>query len=406
MLPLLLLGFELIMFYLLYKKFGIANGIVIVFLIVFFYCNSVVVDVLLFNNVYSSFRGAVQIHSENIAFDLTCISYFLFLFVYFICFKFFYTKKPITLKYLYRVPNWLVVLFVFILALYILRNSATTREEIKGTGSFIMRVLYVSLMLFYIFLTFSATYKSKILKIIVNIAFILFCIFSYEREPIVLLFMILLFKYKHKINLKYAIPLGGIGVVVLSYFKAFYVILLSTGNTDAFFAYVNNNPIVLSNLDPLPSFTLIYDYFRGVMIYDRYDYSYITSLVNQIPIYFGNAREEISYGQKASNYYVSGDYGVAFSMILESLLNFSYFGPIFLAIVSLQCYRFLMRMYYKFPELINILFIMFFLSFIRTEFIVIFKVYIFPFIVFLSVLSVLVNLYKNRFIIKPLIRNV
>jgi hypothetical protein len=90
--------------------------------------------------------------------------------------------------------------------------------------------------------------------------------------------------------------------------------------------------------------------------------------------------------------YTGGMYGVAFSMILESLLNFSYLGPFLLVIILKITYNFLYSKFYYMKRIIDVMFILFFITFVRTEFMVMIKVYI----IHMSVFLLLVHLFRKR----------
>ena len=240
-------------------------------------------------------------------------------------------------------------------------------------------------MFYWAYVMFCKRTTSRKLLLIYSFVAIIYCVFTYEREPIVFFVVLLALRFSKKIKIKYAILVGIISLFVLSYYKAFYLIILRGLDSQIFFEYVSNNPISLSKIDPIASFSLLHDYFYSKpMFYNAYNFTYFTSFIDQFNRYV-NGQTTYSMSKVASTYYVGDTYGLAYSMILESIINFWYFGPIILGILTRIIYKFLKTKFYYLKEVIDLIFIMFFLSFVRTELIVMSKVFIFPIIIFLSI---------------------
>ena len=52
----------------------------------------------------------------------------------------------------------------------------------------------------------------------------------------------------------------------------------------------------------------------------------------------------------ATQHYTAGSYGVAFSILLESMLNFSYLGPLILSILIVKTIEKVLMLQYKFAQ--------------------------------------------------------
>jgi hypothetical protein len=385
MVSILLLLIETVFMYLLYKKYGFKNAILLVYIIVFFYCNAIVIDFYFLLRI-KELNDYVTISRDSIAMDLTVFSYFLFLGTYFI--GFYYLKLKTPLKQTFnksKSSNILIYTSIFVMLLIISINSKVTRLDLKESGNIFTTSINWFILFYWSYVVFCKKEISKKLLLFYSTVVIFYCVYTYEREPIVFFGVLLALRFSKKIKLIYVIPSGIISLYVLSYYKAFYLIILRGYDSKIFFKYVSNNPISLSKLDPTASFRLLYDFFdtKPLFYYD-YNFTYFTSFIDQFNRYI-NGHTVFSMSKVASRYYVGDTYGLAFSMILESVINFWYFGPIILAIVARVIYKYLKTKFYYLNEVIDLIFIMFFLSFVRTELIVMSKVFIFPMILFLLI---------------------
>lgn len=378
------------------KRLGLTNAITVVFIIFFFYCNAQVIDLLILGVELRGFESSgVLVDFSNPAFALTSGMYFLFMLGLYL--------SSLTIKqreksdsflscFKFNVPKWAIVFLVLAMLSIALKNSFLSRTDIKFSGSLIDLLIHNALLFSFAFTIFNVKNLSRFLLITVWVAAITYAIFSYEREPLVFLFVIFLFRYKNKINYFIVAPIALLGLVVLTYFKAFYIIVLGVGDWDLFFQYVSEHSMSLSRLDPEASFTLLYDYFdSSPAFYEDYYFSYFESLLLEVSRIISGGEKYKTIGQQASNYYTNGEYGVASSMILESLLNFSFIGPFVIGVIACHLYKWLK---FKFPYLydtIDVLFILFFVSFVRTEFIVVLKIYILPFGILLSITRIILG---------------
>lgn len=370
----------------LYVRFGFKDAIFLIYSIVYFYCNAIVIDLyfLLDKRFYQEF---IMIDRESIAFIKSIFSYTLFLVTYYLLFSF--TKKKIKTNNqhynILPINKFLISISSIIMLFFILKNFSMVRLEVKNSSNFFTTFLLFIFSYYWAYIIFSNKKIKNIYIILYSLIFLLYSVFSYEREPILLIIITLLIKFRNKINFKIIIPISFLIVFIIFYYKAFYQILLVDFNYMEFFDYVKSHPISLSKMDPSASFALLYDYFDSrPVLYYNYDFTYFTSFIDQIKSLFGFGTTE-SMSKVVSKHYVGDSYGLAYSMILESLINFWFFGPVFLAVMTKVIYTFLKRKFYYLNEIIDLMCIIFFLSFVRTELIVMSKIFIFPMIIFLSI---------------------
>lgn len=382
--PIFLCLIETMMLFLLYKKFGIKSGIVQVFFIVYIYCNAILFDIYLLNSFK---QGLIFTDIGADAFSSVFLYYFLFLGVYFFLFYFYYRER-VQVFYSFRFNRIINIVVISFLSFFSLFQLISNRVDIIDSTNFLLAICRAIILFYSALYILYGNGKSKIFYILL---FILFVITSYERDYLVFAGVIILALYNKKINIIHLFLLASCGLFVLSYYKAFYVYIIGAGDFSAFIYYVKNNLISFSELDPIASFSLLYDYFKSTPdFYSNYELSYFTSFFDQYNRYI-NGEDVKSLGQLVSAKYAGNEYGLAFSMILESILNFSFLGPPFLALSAFIIYNYLKKKFYYISIFVDIIFTMFFVTFVRTELMVMIKIYIIPLILFLFVINRIIN---------------
>jgi hypothetical protein len=137
-----------------------------------------------------------------------------------------------------------------------------------------------------------------------------------------------------------------------------------------------------SGLDPKPSLLLLSEYINGSELFSGMKGSYVFNMLGQIGSAFGLidytslARTIMSRVDQTA---AAGGSGLAFSGILESMLNFSIFGPFLLGIILATAIRLSrsnmnVNMLYIYISIIA-------LKLVRTELMVVLKLYILPILV-------------------------
>jgi len=229
------------------------------------------------------------------------------------------------------------------------------------------------------------SFGDKLLTLIV----LVYSVYSFEREPIFFILLNFLFRIKKKISTVKLVGLACLAIVIFAYWKPFYNAVLLRGNVSDFYLMTQAKTFQFSSLDPLSSFTLIYDYFdSSPYIYEDAYFSYFTGPFKHTARMLGD-RDILSLSETAKTYYTNDEYGMAFSMILESLLNFSFLGPAIVAILFFLLYTTLKKYFISYGFTIDIILIMFMLTFVRSEVMVVIKVFLIPACVFLIVTRML-----------------
>jgi len=147
-----------------------------------------------------------------------------------------------------------------------------------------------------------------------------------------------------------------------------------------------------SGLDPKPSLLLLSEYINGSELFSGMKGSYVFNMLGQI----GSAFGLIDYTSLARTIMTrvdqtaaAGGSGLAFSGILESMLNFSIFGPFLLGIILATAIRLSrsnmnVNMLYIYISIIA-------LKLVRTELMVVLKLYILPILVCVALFALKKN---------------
>ena len=168
-------------------------------------------------------------------------------------------------------------------------------------------------------------------------------------------------------------------IIFLSYYK-YLVFLFNLFATDVEIANIDFKPFRFVNVDPITSILMLSDFIDDRSVYITYYGSYIVNTLMQF-VRMGVDVNWISISEFTQEYYTRGEMGTAFSMIMESILNFWYFGPIVVGyFITFLFYKTTKAagIYYK---LLYLIFFIFMLKFVRTELAVVLKLYIFPAVV-------------------------
>ncbi|MES2064270.1 MAG: hypothetical protein V4456_20275 [Bacteroidota bacterium] len=376
---------ELICLIRLVSILGVKNLYTLFYFAVFYYAQAVFLDYIVFgkDNILTTSR-VVFISPKNPDFLYATLCYYLFLQTfYFLALK---SKKIIkkandnssqVLRNISFQYSFVLILLAGYNLYTFVSHFGLQRNELGGEQTPVTLILYNTAIYTGIF-TITGFKKQNIASLIYIVVLAVYLLFSFEREPVLIAGLIILFKYGQKINDKLLIFLMPLGILILAFYKLFFSTFLYTGGTGlaGFQGGVNETEFSFAGIDPLSSFAILCDYFNH-NIYEDYTLSYITNFYGQaFRMFFGGDYKSIS--EYASMYYTYGTYGMAFSMIMESLLNFSYFGPIVLAFAISKIYN---RIYKKRSEIfISLLVIATFIciKLIRTEVMTLLKIQIVP----------------------------
>jgi hypothetical protein len=384
---------EIFIFLTISRKVEFYNPILFFLALPIFYANSLFLDYLFFGQNYIQIK-VMSVQALYVS-DSNYLIIVLLTFSYVIGLFFSFTKKSIGFDELtnrtqlhnlyyekHNTYNPLKFFIIFICIAYLIVTSFSliglSREEVRALGRPI-RVLM--LMGSFTFLCFSLMYKwkFKLLNTVILLTLIFFSIVSFQRENIAFLAFALLLNAKPKKITFYHVFFIILTIIFLSYYK-YLVFLFNLFATDVEIANIYFKPFRFANVDPITSTLMLSDFIDDRSVYITYYGSYIVNTLMQF-VRMGVDVNWISISEFTQEYYTQGDMGTAFSMIMESILNFWYFGPFVVGyFITYLFYRTekAAGIYYK---LLYLIFFIFMLKFVRTELAVVLKLYIFPAVV-------------------------
>jgi hypothetical protein len=254
-------------------------------------------------------------------------------------------------------------------------------------------IIYIAYYL-WAFLFLYSNFKN-IFFYLLTFVVLLHSVYSFEREYIVFVAIVLLFNYKKYFKGYKMIFMFSFGYIVLSYWKQFYIhTIISSKSLFSFFESLSSNTFNYSS-EPNVGMSLLTQYFENDIYYNYY-LSYITNTYNQfIRVFFDTGY--VSLAEFTTDYYTNGRMGTAFSMILESILNFGFLGPILLPFIIIRIIVKTLKKKIYLYDFYSIVLVFLLLKLVRTEFTVMLKLYLLPFLIFILLLN-----YILKKQIKPL----
>lgn len=386
---------EIIILIKLYKNQSYKSIFTFVYLIAFYYCNSVFIDLLISDKKSIGLRSVNQyIDLWNPSFFYVYFSYFIFLLVFGLLVLF---KKPPVFKPLcsiykpFSIKKNTIKILVFFSISFLIYISITIYGLDRMEKKEMMSTIYWYFVLFSIFTWLFSILVAKnkgLLMLAFTACVIYYSIYSFERELILLLIITALFYFKNDFSWGKILSFMCLSWFILTYWKSFYVLALGDSGFLGFKEMLINTKISFSGSDPIASYMLIYDYFdKCPPIYDDFYLTYITLPIQQLSVIFKG--EEIrNLGEVAQSYYTGGDYGLAFSMILESILNFGMLlGPILLALGLFKFLSFLLNKFYLLRPALDVILIVSMVTFTRSDFLPFLKIYLIPLVLIFLVFN-------------------
>ena len=233
-------------------------------------------------------------------------------------------------------PLFYLVLIIFIAynLSEIKTNFGSTRSDLKDNIS-LGSMLFNNFQRYFFLIIFASRIKASKLLNIYALSFILMGILTFEREPIVVFFIALVFKMKKKKKILIPLLMSSILLFIIANFKSFYInVLYSAGEGfDSFIESSRNTNFSFSGLDPIMSYIILYDsinvYFEQ---FSEYRFSYITGIFQQTYRFIA-LDDYQTLAEYSTEIYTNSSFGTAFSFIVESILNFWFFGPFILGFV-------------------------------------------------------------------------
>ena len=223
---------------------------------------------------------------------------------------------------------------------------------------------------------------------ILSIAIVGFGLIEGGREIFIyILFAYLFSREKRSLSFK-NIFLGIVSFIFLLFWKLISVFIIQLNDLSRLIdAITRNFQFSFTRIDPINSLILIRDFIHGTPFYDQFQFSYIINTVKQILRTF-NLIEYDSFAESISFYYIpeaaKNGAGLASSGILESMLNFWYFGPAILGIIlgwiALKVYYLKYKSTFLYG-IMSVFLTIICIKLVRTELAVVLKIYFLPMVV-------------------------
>lgn len=383
---------EIFLFIKIYKNVGYKSIYFFVFVLGFYYSNSVFVDIVFIEgNIINVGRITQVINLNTEGFVYTYLAYFIFLLSFSLLvinnrknkkksdtFKSNYLLERFTGSLLFRILIWVSIAMLLALTIQAFGLDRMAKRDLQTTLNW-----YSTLFSFFtwILLIFSKN-SPRLESIVLTSAVIFYSVFSFERESILLLIITGLFYLKKEISFKSLLLFGTIAWLILTYWKLFYLIVLGDGEMSEFVELFLQTKVSFSASDSAASFLLIHDYFEShPFFYNDFSLSYFIMPYNQMASYFNNI-EVVNLSEAAMDYYTQGAFGLAFSMILESILNFGpFFGPLFLGVSLFYLIQSLLNKFKLLRPAVDILLILSMVTFVRSDILPYLKIYLVPMVI-------------------------
>ena len=390
-----ILIFELTLLVVIIYKYGIISPVSLGYIVFFIYGQSFLIDYILFDISILNISGFQNLHINSLSYEYITLTYLLF----FLGFSFFplLSKKiryvKIEEKYFYTnifKDNLVLIACIVFLVIYLYTTKDFSRySKIDWLQSHKLITFILNICGYIWIIIILRKQDSCKLTYLFTILFISLAFFDGGRELIVFFVLSILFLKFERTNSFYIILIGILLLVLMLIWKKFFVFIILGGfNITLFFDSVSNQLISFSNSDPKASLFLISSYFNSSHneFYQNFGFTYIENVVGQFLRTF-KIIEYPSLGEKTANYFLNIDEkgkGLAFSGILESMLNFYYAGPFILGLTLGFLTRKIVDLKlvdsYKYRVLSLFMIIVIF-KLVRTELAVVLKVYILPMLI-------------------------
>lgn len=280
-----------------------------------------------------------------------------------------------------KFPN-IFLIIICLLALYDANLYwGKTRDEI-GASANLISLFHRNVRFYAIPILFCIQKKNKLVILTLIITIISF-VLSKEREPLAIIFIILWVIYINNYNFIKQLLFFTISSTIILVWKLFYIWFEI--QTFSLQDSIQEKTFTFSSLDAMLPFVTSIAIIRGEWEQTFPYPSYILGPIEQFIRVFSTSNSE-SLSEVNTRFMTNGNYGAAFTAIGESWLNFYFFGPIILIILSYLFYNQLIRVVYS-TNAAYIIFIMVFLKLMRTELSVLMKLQITPIIILILIIN-------------------
>ena len=380
-----------------------SHPFVIVFSIAFFYLNAPLLDHFFLNIKQLRYIDRYIDFKSN-----SFLYYCYYKLLFFVAFFFFLIKKNKRIVYYFKKNEYtfkikkefLLSLLLLVLSLYNLNNlivnTISTRSELALTQTPFSLILRNFTNYLFIILFCLKVKKSMVYNLFIWTS-ILYFFFAFEREPLVILFFCIIYTKKVFSGSKILVLTSLALLPVLFLWKVIYSSLLykKGGGVQVVQDFYKEQVFSFSGLDPGSSFKIFYEYLEGTISYSNYSFTYFTGVLNQVyRMFFVSDYKTLA--EYSSIELVGSRYGVAFSFLLESILNFSVLGPVIISYLILIFINHGMKLQSKYGAGIIVCCIYIVLKLMRTEIATIVKLEIFPLVLVLLFFTFFIKKLKTN----------
>lgn len=383
---------ELLIIYLIIYKYGIISPVSLGVIVFFIYGQSFYIDYLLFDQ--TELLGVHVLSDEYFYITLLYLTFIVSYSLYpIIMSKNSKSDHYVVMKINNSIFIGVVVFFSILLIGYFIFSTLgySRYDKIAWYQSHKLVTFTLNIVGYIWIIVFlkKELIKNNFLYLLFTLMFIVFAFYEGGRELLVYIIITLLFlRFKHTNSLS-LIALGIGGVFVLTIWKDVYsFIIMNGGGIAAFLDWIDTTyKFSLSRTEPAASIFLLSSYFQPEhkIFFDRFNLTYVENVVGQILRTF-RLIEYPSIGEQAAEYFkgiTEKGKGLAFSGILESILNFGYFGPAILGFTLGYITKKIEDLYVFDEYIYKVLSVFCFILIMkiaRTELAVVLKIYLLPMI--------------------------
>ena len=355
----------------------------LVFIIMFFYANASLMDYLLLGNEFLHITEQYAYSLKSLLHVKALALNGLFLLAYSIGYRLVFRESQSNprLYFEFRIGflSWIfAVTTLLALLLYSYLSFGLDRFSTKSLLAHPALFLGYQFCLFVVALLISETFQyHKSLWLFSVIVMFVFMIAGFEREPVAILAFYGFFALQGK-----KIGIRSVLIVFLTLFvafayKPFYIFVIQKGDWVGFWILLEQRSFSFAGLDPGASMFLLMDYleYGG---YEEYRFSYLTNTIDQFFRALGISHT-LSLGEYATVYRANRGAGIGFSVIVESMLNFGYLGPLVTG-YSIGVLTKLVQYYFSTARGILVAYSLIIMLLMRTELAVILKLNLIPFL--------------------------
>jgi hypothetical protein len=383
--------------YLTKRRYGTISLPFFILVVFFFYSQCFFIDYVLFGieEIGYGRLGTMSVFSDDY---LYIVLLYLTFFLGFISILLFADPPRIQIKEVHvytenKLYNVLLLIGVCLLIIYVTKSvSGYGRlEKMEFFTSNKLLSIPINVATFgWLILFFKnlVNYKRSISFYILSIAIVGYGLIEGGREIFIyILFAYLFSRERTSISFK-EMFLGIVSFILITFWKIILVYIIKLNDLPMLLDFVQRKfQFSFTGLDPKNSLLMIRNFIHGDPFFDQFQFSYIINTVKQILRTF-NLIEYDSIGESIAFYYIpqasKNGAGLASSGILESMLNFWYFGPIILGIIlgwiALKVYYLKYKSTFLYG-IMSLFLLIICIKLVRTELAVVLKIYFLPMVV-------------------------